>query len=55
MLKTTARHRTKPQPKARREVEVENGEGADDITDKICTTLAGAVAERAFDSKRYSA
>ena len=48
MLKMTARSRTKPQPKVQREAEGENGEGADDVTDKICATLAGAVAERAL-------
>lgn len=48
MLKPPPRPRTKPQPKPQRDAESENGEGADDITDKICATLAGAVAERAL-------
>ncbi|SHH00605.1 transcriptional regulator, GntR family [Kaistia soli DSM 19436] len=48
MLKSTPRPRAKPLPKPQREAESENAEGADDITDKICATLAGAVAERAL-------
>src|SRR5882757_8651838 len=48
MLKRTVRAtRTKPAKSQVREVELD-GDGGEDVTDRICATLADAIAERAL-------